>query len=540
MALQAPTDREFAVLPRGYIRDRVVLANFREGLRSLVNPETGNPFTEDEIQRATQPRSRWYVAAQAIDDYGQAEQRKAIWLADQIRLERASSEWLRNFHGRLWGEEPLPATGGSGEVIVSGVPQTIVVGSTTIGAPTAYTARDARGNVYQVFVTELISGNGTVTVTMVGVSTGSSTNLRAGETLTWITRDPNMAATATVASDFTGGTDVETDAELASRLAGIIRHRPGGGNDAHVRAWARAASNAIEDGFVYPCAFHAGSTLVAITQKRTAGGPTVRKPNDATLAAAIAYLTPPGSPVFPPRAFVVVTGWNEQYSDFVLRLGMAKGSVNGFLDPQPFPRYHVDTPTVVQRTSDVEFRIRCPGDAALPGQPPGGIITDPSRAPKMMLWDRATSRFATLSVAQIDDLGAANEFSVRLTAPPQFANGDSMTVAVGQVVSPAMQSARHEIVSKAIEAYFDELGPGDLFDMQTDPRGGRCVRFPRADEERPFRAGAVVATRVIEALGGSAADGVLASMSVTTPSFPTNLMQGPNMVVPGHVGVYEL
>jgi len=82
-------DREFQVMARGYIRDRVILANFRSGLRSLRNPETGALFTEDEIARATQVGSRWWIEADAIDQLGQLDQRRAIYLSDQIRVERA-------------------------------------------------------------------------------------------------------------------------------------------------------------------------------------------------------------------------------------------------------------------------------------------------------------------------------------------------------------------------------------------------------------------------------------------------------------------
>ena len=534
MALNTPVDREFAVLPVGFLRDRVVLANFREGLRSLTNPETGLAFTLDEIQRATQPRSRWYVAAQAIDDYGQSEQRKALWLADQIRLERASSKWLDGYHARLWGEEKLPATGGSGPVNVPGVTGTIVAASTTIGDPSAYTARDPAGNVYQVTLGGTIGASGVLPVTMQAVGVGGGTNPLQYSLLTWVTRDPNMGPQATVAETFSGGTDRETDAEHASRIAGIVRHRPGGGNDAHVRAWARASSNAIEDGFVYACAFYAGSTLVSIMQKRASSDtrPIARKPSVGTLANAIAYITPPLSPVFHPRAFVVVTGWNEEYSDLVLRLGMQKGSSSGFLDVRPFPSFHATTPQVSSRVSNTDFTILCPGDATLPGQLAGATLSAPN-APQLMLWNKLLSQFESASVASITDLGGSS-FHVLLNGSPT--NG----IAVGQRVCPAMLDARHAVVSQAIRDYFDGLGPGELFDLANDTRGGRCVRFVPAVEEHPYRAGATVATRVIEALGGSSADGELASISQTVPSYPTNLMLGPNMLVCGHVGLYEI
>jgi hypothetical protein len=529
MALSAPVDREFVIRSRGYVRDKIVLANFREGLRNRINPETGAIFTDDEIQRATRPKSRWYIGAQAVDDYDQGEQRRGLFLNDQIRIERASSSWLTDFHGRLEGETYLAATGSSGPVTVQATPGVIVLGSTTIGDPSAYTARDPAGNRYQVFTTETVGVGGTVTVTMVAISTGAATNLLQPTLLTWETRDPSMVATAAIAGDFSGGTDKETDADFASRLAGLRKYRPGAGNDSSMRSWARKASNAIEDAFVYPTALYAGSTLVALTQKRAGvAGPLARVPSAGTLARAIGYLTPPGSVTVPGRALVLVTVVNAEASDGVVRLAMQRGTTGGWSDAQPWPSYHATTPQVTTVTSNTDFRITCPADATLPGALAGATLSGVN-APRLMLWNALRTEFESLAVASVQDLGG-NVFRVLLSAPPSF------TLALTQLISPDV--ARRSLISQAISDYFDELGPGELIDVANDIRGGRCQRFPA--DERPSRAGAVIATRIIDALGGSSADGDLASLSLTSPSLPTIVTNGPNMLTAGRFAVYEI
>lgn len=528
MALSAPVDREFVIRARGYVRDKIVLANFREGLRNRINPETGAVFTDSEIQRATRPKSRWYIGAQATDDYDQGEQRRALFLNDQIRIERASSSWLTDFHGRLEGETYLAATGSSGPATVTGTPGTIVRGSTTLGDPFAYTARDPAGNQYQVFTTEAIGATGSQPVTMIALSTGTSTNILQPTLLSWVSRDPSMAATAAIAGDFSGGTDRETDADFASRIAGLRRYRPGAGNDSSMRSWARNASNAIEEGYVYPCALYAGSTMVAITQKRAGvPGPLGRIPSAGTLAQAIAYLTPPGSPVVPGRAFVLVTPAGSQSVDSVVRLNMQRGTSSGWADVDPFPSFNATTPAVTTRTSDTDFVVTCPGDATLPRQAALATLAG-INAPHLMLWNQLHSSFESLSVASVEDLGSS-AFHVLLTAPPTF------TVAVGQWVSPDAQ--RRDIIAQAVSDYFDELGPGEVVDQTNDIRGGRCLRFPYTDE-RPYRVGAVIATRIIEALGGSTADGELASLSQTIPTLPTLITAGPNLLTAGRFAVY--
>jgi hypothetical protein len=529
-ALAAPVDREFRVLQRGHVRDNVVLANFRQGLRSLTNPETGLPFTEDEIARATRAKSRWYVEAQGIDDYGQGEQRNALYLNDQVRVERASGGWLLNYHGRLFNVSHLAATGGGGPVTSRGVTGTIVVGSTTLGDPIAYKARDSAGKLYQVMSSVACDVNGNAPITMRAIDTGSATNPPAGTKLTWTYRDPNMEPQATVTEEFVGGTDRETDGELASRIASILRYRPGAGNDAHFAAWARESSNAIEQGFVYPCALHAGSTIVAVTKKRGISvGANGRLASGTVLGSAIGYLTPPTSPVVPPRTFVITTPTQNQDSDVVLRLALAKGSLGGWTDAQPFPAYHATTPAITAVASQTQFEFQALGNTTLPGSDPLAELSG-AACPRLMVWDALASSWVTLSPAGIEDLGGST-YLVTLTAPPD------LDLAIGQWVSPATERA--PAIATGLADYFDDLGPGPLFDSAADVRGARCVRFPLAEEEYPYRADATVGARVQEALGGL--NGVqVAALSREAPDYPASFQLGPHMLVLGRVGIYAL
>lgn len=533
MALATPVDREFKTNPAGYIRDHVVLANYREGLRALVNPETGQAFTEEEIARATRSPGRWYVEAQAIDDYGQQQQRNALYLADQVRFDRATGKWLFDYHGKTWDVTPLPASGSSGPVRVPGTAGTIVLGSTTIGDPNAYTARDPAGNLYQVFGTTTIPASGEALVTLAAVGTGSATNIKDGTVLTWSTRDPNMKATAVVDGDFLGGTDDETSEEFASRLGAIIRYRPGAGNDPQVRAWGRESSNAVEDAFVYPCALHAGSQVVAITQKRGKGvGPLARIPSASTIQAARAYLTPPTSPVQPTGPFVIVPPAKSDPVNLTMRLGLERASAGGWRDSQPFPSYHATPPQVVAVGGGVfTFAFTASGDATLPGQVAGATVVAPN-CPRLMLWNVATSSWEELVVQQIVHSLAPLQFNVTLVSSPTF------DILVGQYVSPATR--RKKIIAQALQDHFDELGPGDFFDTDNDSRGARCQRFPSYLDERPIDTGAEVVTDVLAALGGTSRNGTLGYISKTSPSFNPAFQLGPNMLTLGNVGIYDL
>ncbi|HEY4119834.1 MAG TPA: baseplate J/gp47 family protein, partial [Byssovorax sp.] len=336
--MTSPAEREFDFYPRGEKREEL-LTNFRIGLRQMTNPDTGTPFTETEIATATAAGSRFWIEADAIDLVLLVEQQRAFWLADQVDPERASSAWLRDYHGRLWGEAPLGASGGSGVVTVSGAPLTLFHGSTTIGDPAATTCTDAAGFRYQL-AQDVGVFLGTADGTLLAVDAGSATNLTVGAELTWTNPPPGAKSKCVVASDFSGGTDAETDAEFVQRLEARIRRKPGAGNGSHVRTWARTASNAIADACVYACAVHAGSTLVTVLQKRAGvRGPDARIASLSTLLAATKYLVPPGSPVFPARAHVVVTTPVAERVDAALELSMAAGVASGWSDAAPWPTY---------------------------------------------------------------------------------------------------------------------------------------------------------------------------------------------------------
>jgi hypothetical protein len=517
--MTSPAEREFDFYPRGQKREEI-LTNFRIGLRQMTNPDTGLAFTETEIATATAAGSRFWIEADAIDVVLLVEQQRAFWLADQVDPERASSAWLVDYHGRLWGEAPLAATGGSGLVTLAGEPLTVFHGSTTIGDPSATTCTDAAGLRYQLQQDVTLPFFGAApSVALLAIDAGSATNLTAGAELTWANPPPGAAPKATVASDFSGGTDTETDVDFVQRLEARIRRKPGAGNGSHVRGWARAASNAIDDACVYACAFHAGSTLVAILQKRAGvKGPKARIASVSTLMAATSYLVPPASPVFPSRAHVVVVAPTPESTDLSLELSMTTGVASGWSDPSPWPPYGGAPVTIGNIDTPTAFVIQ-----NFPPLPLG--VT----APKLMVWDDTLSRFESLAVESVN---AATPVTlvVTLLHPP------NKNLAAGDVICP--DTSLRDLIGETIESYFDSLGPGEVLNLATDPRGHRALRYPRPNEELPFRAGSSITSWLGDALGFALSNTQLLSISKTAPSIPTSPILGPRLLTVGRVGVY--
>lgn len=507
----------------------MILAGFREGLRGRIDPDTGEVFTEDTIRVTTARGGRWYTEADAIDVVLLGLQKRSEFLVNQLRIDRSGSGWLRNYHGPLWGEGFLPAFGGAGVARASGVPGTTWQGSTLVPDLTfARYAIDAAGRRFQVITTGTAGADGTVLLGMLAIDGGRESNIAIGTELTWVNPPPGSAATATtVERRFSGGLDAETDADFGRRLASRVRRKPASGNWAHLRAYARQASVACEDAFVYCSAFHAGSVLVAVTRKRGATkGPSARIADVGLLGAVTSAIVPPGSPLVPGRFHAVVVPCVAQASNAIIRLAQPYGSVTGWADFEPFPRQTSSAASISTVTSQTNFRIST-GSA---GQLPGGVA-GPLGGLHLMVWDVATSAFEELDVVTVQDLGSGQYQVILAEAPDK-------TLAVGDWVSPAM--ARATTIADATTAYFDALGPGEVLNLATDERGSRAFRQPPPNEEYPQRAGQGLVSYLAEALGGTATDETLASLTVTSPSVPSDPVLGPRLLVVGKVSVYPL
>lgn len=530
MTARAP-ERAFATFRRGQVREDI-LTSFRFGLRQVLNPDTNAAFTETEIATATGRLSRYFIEADAIDLVLLSAQNRDLFFADQARIDRAATTFLTGYHGRLWGESKLSAVGGSGPVDAPATPGSIFVGSTTVPDPAAVFGTDAQGLRFQVLFTEITPAGGVATLQLKGIDTGPATNIDVGNEIKWSNAPPTAPEPATVTTKFTGGFGAETDREFARRLLDRVRQKQAAGNNAQFRAWARQASVAVEDGFIYATAIHAGSVRVAVTQRRgDTEGPTGRLASVGTLTDVTAFLTPPASPVVPTPPFVVVTGHVAEGVDMTLGMSLPFGQASGWEDLDPWPGLGTGAPfnTYISAITDQQnFKIT---RGLASKDLPAGVT-----APSMMALDPARSRFESLNVQSVT-LDAGDVFDVVLAAAPSFTlvAGSATT---GTRLSPDV--SRRELIAQTIEAYFDSLGPGELVDLSVDLRAHRAFRFPPPNEEFPQRAGTGVISRLQDALGASLADATLDEVSQSLPTLPADPVDEPNMLVADDLGIYPL
>jgi hypothetical protein len=515
-------DREFPTYARGEVRDAILTA-YRNSLREQRDPVTGQPYDENTIRRATMKPSRFWVEAEAIDIVIQAQQKRGDFLAQNLNPERAASPFLYDFHGAQRKTQPLPATGASGYVRARGVLGTEWQGSTAIPDGTAIQATDEQGLTYQVLITgEVDDADEGVLLALQGVSTGPDTELEVGAKLTWVNPPPGSEPTALVEVAFSGGTNRETDAEFSSRLIDLRARPAGAGNDAHFRFWARQASNAVADAFVYPTADHSGSVGVAIVQKRgTSTGPLGRLPSVGTMTVVRGFLTPPVSGEVPGQVRTIVTPWQPEYSDLSLRLGMRRNTDAGWFDAIAWP-HGDEQPAVVLDTpapTTDGFRMQTQEEAT-----PTGVT------PQLMWWNPDTSVFTRLQVSSVVAAGDPGQFDVTLSV-----GGDALPA--GARISP--YSGRAVELAKSIRDYFDSLGPGEVVDLANDIRAPIAFRRVEPSIRASYYGGSAIQEYVKDALGSSLFRFALLEMDPSEPRIPTNVSDGPYLLVPRHVGVYD-
>lgn len=524
--------RFFVTPARGEEREKM-LAGFRAGMRGLLDPTTGAPFTEAKIARATREGGRWFAEFDAVDLAVLALHAKAGGLADQMIPSRSTTGTLRALHAPLRGVVPLPATGGTNVCEAVATVGSLFVGSTTLPDSAAAFATDPGGKKYQLLYNVTTPANGLAgsdaanPLVLIGVDTGEATNLAAGTKMRWAGNFPLGAATEFVTvEDGSGGIEDETDAELADRIESDIRHRPESGNNAHVRAWGRSATTAVEDIFAYAGAKYAGSIVIVPTQKRgrqreaAPKGPTARIPSAGTLARVRAYLVPPASPVVPERIVSYVVAPVGERVNMSIGLAIPRGRGLGWEAVLPWPRYSGGPAVISALTSQTVFKIASP--VALPSS---------SSVPPIMAWSRDISRWERLRVMSIAS-GGVNVWDVVLSAAP------SITLAVGDYISPAIRERAVSPLALGVERYFDSLGPGEVVNLSTDLRAPRAQRFVDPLERFPQRAGSPIINALQLALPGAISTGEVLEQSATTPTVPSDPVSGPSLLVAGRVAVY--
>jgi uncharacterized phage protein gp47/JayE len=227
-------------------------------------------------EAVTGPDSDFHLRASAVAAAIEGLYQHQQWLGRQILPDTADGEFLERW-ASLFGLYRKPAATASGTITLTGTPG--------VGVYPGNTFRTADGLSFVVPSGggAFIAANGRATVKARAGQSGAAGNITAGTALTLVTAISGVQSAAVAASDFSGGMEVESSADLLARLLDRLRNPPHGGNAADYRAWALEVPGVVE---AYVFAGRRGVGTVDVALK--VGGLGV--PSNALLAQVQAYI----------------------------------------------------------------------------------------------------------------------------------------------------------------------------------------------------------------------------------------------------------
>lgn len=405
----------------------------------------------------------------------------------------------------------LRAAGGSSGFIAlaASVPSAILI-------PTGSQLLDPNGLKYQVNPGGSFSNGQQIRVQ--AVDTGSATNLAAGIVLKWSSPPPFVSQAAMVATGgFTGGADTETFEGLRTRLLAYFANPPAAGNWSQINATAEGSSVAVQKAFTYAAANGPSSVHVAVTSAPTA---TNKNRNVDTVITIPTVVTPAVYALLPEYVELVLTTVQNQTANVSVALSlpaspaaMPAGPGGGWTDGQPWPTFASQgyaNVTAVTNTQQITVNADLP--------PVAGVTNISWFSP--IEWK--------LYTAVVTAFGGSGPYVINLNVP--FPN-----IAVGHVISPLALNSQNYF--NAFLNMFANMGPG----QKTNVSGvlPRAYRKPLVGQNWPSDLVSQNLKFFINS-GNEVADAIYLYRSVTTPTIPASISQGPWILVPGNLSIYPM
>ena len=413
-----------------------------------------------QVGPGTQP----YVDGSLAADGVQVLVSDAITIGNGTNIDTTEGEWLTQT-GESEGVFRLPPAGASGYVIIS-----TAIGGSTIFQGDELTEQTS-GLRYLVQATALYANEALVPV--VGLDTGSETNLEANTVLRFSAPRPGCNEFATVYEDsngngLTGGRPVETEEEYRARVKLERANPAASGNDAeYQRVVENIKSIGIQKAFTYPAIFGPGTMGFTFTLRPNSPGAS-RIPNGTQLnlaAATLIGLEPGDDGVFPiqvlPAALVVA--YRVRWSS----------SAAGWANDPYWPAY--TSPKVTVKAAPA------PTATSLRATTAGGPIDEPIAGQTIGLYDEANKKFVAKRIDSVSILTPGQEWDLTFSAI-NLASDTTYIAIAGQAISPWSESL-NQLVAPTL-TFVDVTGPGEMFASFVDP-GLRQKRNPPNPDKYP-------------------------------------------------------
>jgi len=349
------------------------------------------------------------------------------------------------------GLPEAPSTAASGYVTVS---STASAGITVVNGLQWLAAGAVTGKVTGTHYSVVTDSELFVTCS----KTGSAGMLKAGAKIRFISPPPGLATEATVARDFTGGADEETDEKKRRRIKNRLQNPVKGANWSHVRDLALSATNAIDNAFVYPAVGGPSSQVVACLAPWYNGGSGQSRVVASTATDAV--LVNIETEINTDSELVAVKSTADEMVDLRLLLDVLPGD-SSWIDVTPWPSVAA---TVYAVTSNTQFRVQLSESG-----------TAPSVGKTIAIWSVEELAFRTAVIQTVTVVS-----SLIYTLTTSAWQGGALTVTVGQQVSPG--AGNMAAWATALLDIFGAQTPGEICLSIQDPRS---LRKPSESVDEP-------------------------------------------------------
>lgn len=368
-------------------------------------------------------------------------------------------------HREALGLPIVKASGSSGKIKVT------IAGATSI--PNGQQFKLPNGLRGQVVGTHLNPADG-AEIDVTAIDTGALTNLKGGETVSFVSPPTNVATEATVSYSFplTGGTDAENDERKRARILNTLRNKPAAGNWAYLRQLVLDNFPFVQDCYVYPALGGPSSQLIVpVREFDIENNDYSRAPSDALLQAIrnkiqsdanVGIETSVRAPTSTNAAFAL----QIEIPDSVL----SGGNGQGWTDPTPWPQLHVSDGGRVLIDSVNSTYDELTIAANTTTSPVAGQT-------QIAWWSPADRKFYTALVTAVS--GSAGAWVVTLDRP--LVGIDGVGPDQQHFISPNAQNL--QAYGDTWVKLFNDLGPGEA--TEDASRLPRAKRHPYATDEDP-------------------------------------------------------
>jgi uncharacterized phage protein gp47/JayE len=200
------------------------------------------------------------------------------WWGRQYMPDSADDEAIILRHANIWGVDGRGAIKAVGSILIEGLAGSV--------QPSAIEVSAGNGQIYVTKAGGTIGIGGTLTVAAEALTAGSAGNLASGVLLSTVAASATITRVS-VATQFSGGADAQTPAEIQAAYLQRIRNPPMGGAAGDYREWVAEVADVyavrvVEDWI------GRGSVGVVVVLQDEDGNPRVA--NTEEIAAIDAYL----------------------------------------------------------------------------------------------------------------------------------------------------------------------------------------------------------------------------------------------------------